>query len=96
MERLNSNKQRRQERKATKMDLGAQQRVVTLPRRSPSSNPDYFSSNSHGNAMNGSPSSLGINGGVSGSAMYKRKTKREKDPKRKLTTADIGQPLDFR
>ncbi|XP_034947337.1 neural Wiskott-Aldrich syndrome protein-like [Chelonus insularis] len=95
IERLNSNKQRRQERKA-KMEAEAQQRVVTLPRRSPSNTPNFFSSNTSVNIINGTSSSVGINGGISGGTIYLKKHKREKDPKRKLTTADIGQPSNFR
>ncbi|XP_015126138.1 neural Wiskott-Aldrich syndrome protein [Diachasma alloeum] len=96
LERLNANKQRRQDRKA-RLDAEAQQRVVTLPRRSPNSTPDFtgFSTNTGANTLNGSPSSLGVNGSL-GSSMYKKKNRREKDPKRKLTTADIGLPSDFR
>lgn len=95
MERLNSNKQRRQERKA-KIEVDTQQKIVTLPRRSPNNTQNFFSSNTSVNTINGSPSSVSINGGLSGSAMYLRKNKREKDHKRKLTVADISQPSNFR
>ncbi|XP_057335244.1 actin nucleation-promoting factor WASL-like [Microplitis mediator] len=95
LERLNSNKQRRQERKA-KIEVDTQQKIVTLPRRSPNNTQNFFSSNTSVNMINGSPSSVGINGGLSGSAMYLRKNKREKDHKRKLTVADISQPSNFR
>ncbi|CAG5081056.1 Similar to Wasl: Neural Wiskott-Aldrich syndrome protein (Rattus norvegicus) [Cotesia congregata] len=95
LERLNSNKQRRQERK-TRIETDTQQKVVTLPRRSPNSSTNFFSSTTSVNMMNGSSSSVSVNGGLSGSAMYLRKKKRKKDHKRKLTVADISQPSNFR
>lgn len=89
-ERLNANKERRQEKK-TKLNVESQQRV-TLPRRNPSSAQNHSSS-----MLNRMPSSGGINGGYTGSStMYKKKNKRDRDQKRKLTAADIGQPSNFR
>lgn len=94
-ERLSSNRQRRQERKS-KIESEVQKRVTTLPRRNLNNTSDYFSSSANSNMINGSPSTLTTNGVLSNISIYKRATKREKDPKRKLTTADIGLPSNFR
>ncbi|KAK0074247.1 hypothetical protein PV325_008597 [Microctonus aethiopoides] len=94
-ERLSSNRQRRQERKS-KIESEAQKRVTTLPRRNLNNTSDYFSSSANVNMINGSPSTLTTNGVLPNISIYKRATKREKDPKRKLTTADIGLPSNFR
>ena len=95
--KLNANRQRRQERNS-RMEADSQSRVVTLPRKSPSSSSTFgFTSASNVNTLNGSPSSIGVNRSVSSSSMYKTKKKdRKKDGKRKLTTADIGQPSNFK
>lgn len=80
------------------METESQNRVVTLPRKSPSSSTTFgFTSATNINMLNGSPSGIGVNRSVSSSSMYKTKKKdSKKDGKRKLTTADIGQPSDFR
>ncbi|XP_043285903.1 neural Wiskott-Aldrich syndrome protein-like [Venturia canescens] len=95
--KLNTNRQRRQER-SSRMETESQNRVVTLPRKSPSSSSTFgFTSATNINMLNGSPSGIGVNRSVSSSSMYKTKKKdSKKDGKRKLTTADIGLPSDFR
>ncbi|XP_012267587.2 neural Wiskott-Aldrich syndrome protein-like [Athalia rosae] len=96
LEKLNAKRQRRQERKSrTSSDS---HHSLTLPKKSHSNTSALgFNTGSSTNISNGSPSSVTVNRSVSSSSMYKtKKNKQDKDPKRRLTKADIGSPSDFR
>ncbi|XP_015592177.1 neural Wiskott-Aldrich syndrome protein [Cephus cinctus] len=97
LEKLNTKRQRRQERRS-RMEVDSQH-GVTLPRMSQSNTSTFgFSQVSTStNLLNGSPSATGVNRSISSSSMYKtKKTKWKKDTKRRLTAADISSPSNFR
>ncbi|XP_046409601.1 neural Wiskott-Aldrich syndrome protein-like [Neodiprion fabricii] len=96
LEKLNAKRQRRQERKS-RINADSHH-SLTLPKKSHSNTSAVgFSTGSSTDISNGSSSSTTVNRSVSSSSMYKAKNhKQDKDPKRRLTKADIGSPSNFR